>query len=95
MLHPYRMSSSSLLLLPLGVLAFYLAAASDYLEIRHVQAVRAHELGDKAAAARAAHLSIGMWLVGVIGLAACVEISWWLLIPEGFGLYYGTRRALS
>lgn len=88
------MSSSSLLLLPLGVLAFYLAAASDYLEIRHVQAVRAHELGDKAAAVRAAHLSIAMWLVGVVGLAACVEISWWLLLPEGFGLYYGTRRAL-
>lgn len=73
----------------LCIVVFALAAASDYLETRYVLAVGA---GASEAAARA---SVLMWVVGAIGLAACVEFGWWLLAPEGLGLYVGTRIAME
>lgn len=84
----------------IGVLAFALAFASDYLETRYVRAVHAWEKSKNPDLAhRAAHSSIGMWLVGCIGLVAVVEIGWWVLLPEGLGLYAGTlvsmRRELG
>jgi hypothetical protein len=80
-------------------LAFALALASDYLETRYVRAVRAWEDAEKPTDAQrarhiAAHSSIGMWIVGVIGLVACVEVGWWVLIPEGAGLYAGTLLSM-
>lgn len=77
-----------LLAIALCVLAFALAAASDFLETRYVQAVNA---GQAVAAARA---SVAMWLVGVVGLVAVVQVGFWLLIPEGLGLYVGARLAM-
>lgn len=80
----------------LGILAFTLAAASDWLETRYVQAVnRATMAGEREAEERAARCSVAMWLVGVVGLVAVVEYGWWLLLPEGAGLYFGTRLALQ
>ena len=70
------------------VLAFALAAASDYLDTRFVQIVGA---GDAHAAART---SVTMWAVGLASLYTCVEISWWLALPEGAGLYLGTWYAM-
>ncbi len=77
-----------------SVLAFALAASADWLEAGYVRSVRAWEDGDDAAAARAANYSCAMLLVGAIGLYACVEISWWLLVPELVGLRVGTKLAL-
>lgn len=72
----------------LAVLVFVLAAVSDFLETRYVQAVQ-----DRSARV-AARCSVAMWAVGVIGLVAVLEVGWWLLIPEGAGLYVGTMRAM-
>lgn len=78
-----------------SVLAFALAASSDWLETRYVRAVRAWEDGGGAAAReRAARSSVAMWLVGVIALATIIEVGWWVLVPEGAGLYVGTKLAM-
>lgn len=71
-----------------GVLTFVLAAVSDFLETRYVSAVGAHD------ARGAARCSVAMWLAGVIGIAAWLSVGWWVLIPEGVGLYVGTRLAM-
>ena len=78
-----------------SILAFALAASSDWLETRYVRAVRAWEEGDEAARERAARSSVLMWLVGVVALVTVVEVGWWVLLPEGAGLYVGTKLALS
>lgn len=84
-----------MLLAAFAVLAFLLALASDYLETRYVRAVNTHvTTGDTRAAEAAARCSVAMWAVGVVGLMACVKVSWLLLLPEGAGLYLGTRMAL-
>ncbi len=76
------------------VLAFGLAASSDWLETRYVRAVRAWEDGDKTARERAARSSVLMWVVGVVALVTVVEVGWWVLLPEGAGLYVGTKLAM-
>lgn len=77
-----------------SVLAFALAASSDWLETRYVRAVRAWEDGDVTARERAARSSVAMWVVGVVALATVIEIGWWTIIPEGAGLYVGTKLAM-
>ncbi len=78
-----------------SVLAFLLALAGDFLETKYVRAVHKYAAdGDRKAVERAARCSVAMWLVGVAGLIACVEISWYLILPEGAGLYIGTKLAL-
>lgn len=77
-----------------ALLAFVLAASSDWLETRYVRAVRAWEDGDDNARYRAADFSCAMLVVGGIGLYACVEIGWWVLLPELIGLRVGTLLAL-
>lgn len=78
----------------LSMLVFVLAASSDWLETRYVRAVRAWEDGDRTARERAARSSVAMWIVGVIGLVTVVECGWWVLAPEGLGLYVGTKLAM-
>lgn len=78
-----------LLAIALCVLTFTLAAASDYLETRYVKAVNA---GQAVIAARA---SVAMWLVGVVGLVAVIEVGWWVLPGEALGLYFGTKWAMK
>lgn len=80
--------SNPILNVAVAVLVFTLAAVSDFLETRYVQAVNARR------AEQAARCSVAMWAVGVIGLVAVLEVGWWLLIPEGAGLYVGTMRAM-
>jgi hypothetical protein len=88
-----------LLIVSLSVMAFLLAASSDWLETRYVRAVRAWEdarhPGDATRAReRAARSSVAMWLVSVVALVAVVEVGWWVLAPEGLGLYVGTKLAM-
>lgn len=71
-----------------AVLVFLNAAVSDYLEAKYVEAVN-----DKNPE-RASGCSILMWVVGVIGLVAVLEVGWWVLAPEAAGLYLGTRLAM-
>jgi hypothetical protein len=77
-----------------SVLAFALAASSDWLETRYVRAVRAWEDGDRTARERAARSSVAMWLVGVVALVTVLEVGWWTIVPEGAGLYFGTKLAM-
>ncbi len=82
-----------------SVLAFCLAASSDWLETRYVRAVRAWEKGvepteREQARERAARSSVAMWVVSVVALVTVVEVGWWVLLPEGLGLYVGTKLAL-
>lgn len=77
-----------------SVLAFALAASGDWLETRYVRAVRAWEDGDPAGRERAARSSVAMWLVGTIALVTVVQVGWWTLVPEGLGLYVGTKLAM-
>ncbi len=81
-----------------SVLAFVLAASSDWLETRYVRAVREWEEAEgdamHVARERAARSSVAMWVVSVVSLVTIVEVGWWVLIPEGAGLYVGTKLAL-
>lgn len=82
-----------------ALLAFVLAASSDWLETRYVRAVHEWEQARRAidrawARERAARSSVALWLVNVVALVTVVEIGWWVLVPEGLGLYVGTRLAL-
>jgi hypothetical protein len=81
-----------------SALAFVLAASSDWLETKYVRAVREWEDAEGAsrirARERAARSSVAMWLVSVIALVTVVEVGWWVLLPEGAGLYVGTKLAM-
>lgn len=72
-----------------ALLVFVLALVSDYLETRYVTAVGRRD------ATRAARYSVAMWLVGVIGLVTVLEVGWWVIAPEGAGLYLGTLWAMK
>lgn len=87
-----------ILVAALCVMAFLLAASSDWLETRYNRAVIAWEKGDAMAREQAreiaARSSVAMWLVGVVALVTVVEVGWWVLAPEGLGLYVGTKLAM-
>ena len=77
-------------------LAFALAASSDWLETRYVRAVRAWEDGGgDPARERAARSSVAMWLVGIVAWISVLEVGWWVVLPEGLGLYFGTKWAMK
>ena len=59
-----------------------------------MRSVRAWEDGNDRARGHAANYSCAMLLVGAVSLYACVEISWWLIVPELLGLRVGTLLAL-
>lgn len=92
--------SNPILIAFFSALAFALAASSDWLETKYVRAVRAwedapHNAPEKALAReRAARSSVAMWFVSVIALVTVVEVGWWVLLPEGAGLYVGTKLAM-
>lgn len=72
----------------LVVAVFCTGLVLDFAEARYVRAVGA---GDAHGAARA---SVAMFVVGSLGFVAAIEVSLWLLIAEGAGLYAGTLLAL-
>lgn len=78
----------------IALAAFFLALAADYLEAGYVRAVDEWKQGDDDARYRAADYSCGMLIVGGVGLYACVEVGWWVLLPELVGLRVGTLLAL-
>lgn len=82
-----------------SLLAFALAASSDWLETKYVRAVRAWEEatdmnGKTRSRETAARSSVAMWLVSVIALMTVIEIGWFVLPFEAMGLYVGTKLAM-
>ncbi len=73
----------------LCVLTFLLALVGDYVETLHIVAV--HEWRPKTAAC----YSIAMWAISLVGIYIMLEVSWWLILPEGFGLWCGTILAMK
>ncbi len=72
-----------------GIVVFCSAAAIDICEAFYVRAV------SDGAPKRAALCSIGMYLLGCVGLFSVLEVSYGLIIPECFGLYVGTIIAIT
>jgi hypothetical protein len=66
---------------------FTTAAAGDYLEAKFGRAV-ARDDGEAAV-----RLSIGMYLVSLVGLVCFVKVGMWVAAFEVAGLYVGTRLA--
>jgi ABC-type transport system involved in cytochrome c biogenesis permease subunit len=78
-----------MLTIALAPLAFVSALVLDYVEAHYIMAVqngRRH---------RAAHCSILMWAIGALGFLAVLEVSPWLMLPEGLGFYVGTLLAMK
>ncbi len=73
----------------IGVLVFLAAVALDWLEALYVSAVQTRR------PRRAAVCSIGMYVIGCVGFFTVLEISWWYMLPECFGLYVGTTLAMG
>lgn len=72
----------------LVVAVFVSAMVIDYAETRYVLAV------ERRAARDAALWSVVMYAIGCLGFVAVLNVSLWLMIPEGLGFYCGTRIAL-
>ena len=72
----------------LSLLVFVSAMVIDYAEAHYVRSVQA------GSAHRAAVWSLVMYAVGALGFVAVINVSLWLMVPEGLGFYCGTRLAL-
>ncbi len=73
----------------LSVAVFFASAALDYIEAYYVKAV-----GDLNPH-RAAQMSVLMYGISLIGFFSVLAYSWWLLIPECAGLYFGSVAAIK
>ncbi len=73
----------------LAIVVFVSAMVIDYAEARYIRAVHA------SLAHRAAIWSLIMYGVGALGFVAVINVSLWLMIPEGLGFYCGTLLALK
>lgn len=78
----------ALLYVLVAIATFATAAAGDYLEARFVKAAARD---DSDAAVR---LSIGMYLVSLVGLVCFVKVGMWVAAFEVAGLYVGTKFAM-
>lgn len=72
----------------LAIAVFISAMVIDFAEARYVIAV------ERAAARDAALWSVVMYAVGCLGFVAVLNVSLYLMIPEGLGFYCGTHLAL-
>ena len=72
----------------LSVVVFFASAALDYVEAYYVRAVGA------LAPHRAAQMSVLMYVISLVGFFSVLAYSWWLLIPECAGLYFGSVVAI-
>lgn len=71
------------------VIAVFLSAmVIDFAEARYVLAVERRQARD------AAMWSVVMYAMGCLGFVAVLNVSLWLMLPEGIGFYCGTRLAL-
>ena len=77
-----------------SLLAFSLSLAATWFETQSIRAVFAWEEGDPCARERAARSDLMTWTMGVIALVTAVEVGWWVLVPEGLGIYLGTKLAM-
>lgn len=69
-------------------LAFFAAAAIDFAEVRHVQAVSRRD------ALAAGTWSLVMYGVGALGWVAVLEVGPWVLVPEALGFMIGSYLAV-
>ncbi len=79
----------NVIFLALAVACFLAAAAGDVVEAYFVRAVgdlRPH---------KAAACSIGMYTISLVGFFSVVAYSYWLIIPEVLGLYFGSVYAIK
>lgn len=67
-----------------GAVVFLCALSVDFAHARYVVAVGARR------GARAAAWSLAAWAASVACLYVAVRVSWWMLVPEGAGLFAGT-----
>lgn len=72
----------------IAVLVFFSAFVIDFAETRYITAVGERD------AHRAAVWSLVMYSMGALGFVAVINLSLWLMVPEGLGFYCGTRVAL-
>ncbi len=73
----------------LACAVFVAGVALDWVNAIYVMAVqelRAH---------RAGLCSVGLYMIGCVGFYSITQISWWFALPEGLGLYVGTRVAIA
>ena len=73
----------------LAIVVFVSAMVIDYAEARYVKAVQTES------AHSAALWSLVMYAVGAFGFVVVVNVSLWLMIPEGLGFYVGTLLAVQ
>lgn len=78
-----------MLFILLSVAVFIAAGLIDFVEAYYVKSV------EKGLGHRAAMYSVSMYVIGCVGFFAVLEYSWWLMIPECLGLYFGTRAAVA
>lgn len=72
----------------LSIAVFCASAALDYVEAFYVRSV-----GDLDGH-RAGSMSVLMYVIGIVGFLAILDYSYWLMIPECAGLYFGSRLAV-
>lgn len=77
-----------------SLLAFALSLAATCFETKSIRAVIAWEGGERTARERAARADLATWLMGCVAMMTAVEVGWWVLAPEGLGLYLGTKLAM-
>lgn len=76
-----------LIILAIGV--FISAVAFDFADSANTQAVT------QGKPHQAALWSCAMYIIGLVGFYALVDVSWWLAIPECAGLYVGSWFAVT
>lgn len=73
----------------LSLVVFVSAMVIDYAEACYIRAVH------RSDAHHAAIWSLVMYGVGALGFVAVIDVSLWLMIPEGLGFYVGTLLAVQ
>lgn len=73
----------------LSVAVFVASALLDAIEAYYVRSVA------DGKPERAAVYSVAMYVIGCVGFFSVIEYSWWLMIPECAGLYFGSVIAIK
>lgn len=73
----------------IGLAVFAASYAYDFAYTRFQVAVNNRE------STKAGRWSVATYLIGLVGMAGVLKYSYWLIIPEVLGMYFGTKRAVS